>query len=605
MMTRLIPLFITMLGNKGLGLSALHFSGQTVGRITVLTILYLLFPASYAAGLPAAATPGGALPQLEDIVTEPFVYPNTVPQELPQIERPDEIDAPRMLVKGFRIKGVQNHGSIDISQQSIEQLVVAKAQELVNGDAAKGFTLSMFEDITRAISLYYRQRGFFLARAYIPEQKIFDGIVIINIVEGFLDQIAYDGNDLYSNEQLDELFEPLKGESVFLDDFEQAIFQANDYPGLVTSALFGPGLKPGSAAVRVNIQERASDGFISFDNYGSIYTGEDRLRGSYQWNNLFGNADRLDVNAIMTFAPQNSMYFDVAYQQPLMDNRYMVGGFFGSNNFDVGGNLSDLGINGTSTIINGFMTRIITRDRTERLTTGVELSLKESESLVVSSVDSSDKLAVIDFSGAYYGTSWSGYGHYQQISVNLSLGLEDFLGSMDSNGDGITGRQGETGGNAGGGFTKLSFEYLRIIPLKEFQKLVFKLSGQTSSDLLTSLEQFSLGGPDTVRAYPVAEALMDTAWLFSAEWRANASPEIPQTWLYGLEFSVFYDWAQGSLNDPLPNDIDSVSLAGLGVGMDFRPFNKFRARIQYAISLGDEPSENQTLPIYFSLQYDF
>ena len=98
---------------------------------------------------------------------------------------------------------------------------------------------------------------------------------------------------------------------------------------------------------------------------------------------------------------------------------------------------------------------------------------------------------------------------------------------------------------------------------------------------------------------------MDTAWLFSTEWRANASSEIPQTWLYGLEFSVFYDMAQGSLNDPLTNDVDKVSLSGLGVGMDFRPFNKFRARFQYSFDLGDEPSDNQSLPFYFSLQYDF
>ncbi len=558
-----------------------------------------------AADLPAAATPGGALPKLDDVITEPFVYPNTVPQEQPQAERPDELDAPRMLVKGFRIKGVQNHQSLDINQQTVEQLVVAKARELVAGDAASGFTLSMFEDITRAISLYYRQRGFFLARAYIPAQKISAGIVTINVVEGFLDQITYNGNRLYSNEQLDELFDPLKGKSIFLGDFEQAIFQLNDYPGLRANVLFGPGLKPGSAAIRVNTEEQSSTGFISFDNYGSTYTGEDRLRGNYQWNNLFGTADRLDVNAILTFDPPNSTYFDVAYQQPLLDNRYLVGGFFGSNDFDVAGNLKDLGINGSSTIINGYMTRIVSRDRAGRLTVGVDLSLKESESLVISTLDSRDKLTVIDFSGAYSGTSWSDSGHYQQVSLVLSLGLEDFLGSMDSNGDGLTGRQGESGDNAGGGFTKLSFEYLRMIPLTAFQNLVFKFSGQTSSDLLTSLEQFSLGGPDTVRAYPVAEALMDTAWLFSAEWRANASSEMPKTWLYGLEFSVFYDLAKGSLNDPLKNDIDSISLSGIGAGVDFRPFNKFRARIQYSFDLGDEPSDNQSLPFYFSLQYDF
>ncbi len=580
------------------------FPAQAMGLFGGLALVCFT-GVSLAAGLPPAATPGGALPKLNDVITEPFVYPNTIPQELPEIERRDEIDAPRMLVKGFRIKGVQNHQAVEINQLAIEQLVVAKARELVAGDAASGFTLSMFEDITQAISLYYRQRGFFLARAYIPAQKISDGIVTINIVEGFLDQVLYEGNSLYSNDQLDELFGPLKDKAIYLQDFEQVIFQANDYPGLRANVLFGPGLKPGSAAVRVNAEEQSSSGFVSYDNYGSIFTGENRLRGNYQWNNALGYADRIDVNAILTLSPENSTYFDAAYQQPVLDNRYIAGGFFGSNDFDVGGNLSDLGINGSSTIISGFMTRIITRSRTERLTAGVDLSLKESESLVVNTLDSRDKLTVIDLSGTYAGTSWSSSGHYQQISIVLSLGLDDFLGSMDSNGDGLTSRQGENGDNAGGDFTKLSFEYLRMIPLTTFQNLMLKFSGQTSSDLLTSLEQFSLGGPDTVRAYPVAEALMDTAWLFSAEWRARASSEFPLTWLNGLEFSVFYDLAKGSLNDPLKNDVDSVSLSGIGLGADFRPFNKLRARFQYSFDLGDEPSDNQSLPFYFSLHYDF
>ena len=558
-----------------------------------------------AVDLPAGATPGGALPKLDEVITEPFVYPNALPPEQAPVARPDELDAPRMIVKGFRIRGIKPRESVGISQASIEQLVVARAKALVEGEASSGFTLGMFEDITRAISRYYRERGFFLARAFIPEQKVADGIVSINIIEGILDQITYEGNELYSDEQLDELFGPLQGESIFLDDFERAIFIANDFPGLKANVLFGPGLKPGSAAVQINTDEESSQGFVSFDNYGSSFTGENRIRGSYLWNNLFGQADRLDVNVIYTIDPANSTYFDVAYQQPLLDHRYMVGGFFGKNDFDVGGALADLDINGSSTIINGYMTRIITRNRTERITAGVDLSLKTAESRVIRTVNSEDKLTVIDLSAAYSGTSWSGSGHYQQMSVTLGLGIPEFLGSMDSDGSGDSAREGDSGDKAGGDFTKLSFEYLRLIPYKPFQSILLKFSGQMSSDLLTSLEQYSLGGPDSVRAYPVAEVLMDEAWLFTAEWRANASSEVPKSWLNGLEFSVFLDYAQGSLNDALTNEIDSVTLSGIGVGIDVKPFNKFNARVQYAFDLGDEPSDEQSLPFYFSLRYDF
>ena len=123
--------------------------------------------------------------------------------------------------------------------------------------------------------------------------------------------------------------------------------------------------------------------------------------------------------------------------------------------------------------------------------------------------------------------------------------------------------------------------------------------------LVSSVEQFSLGGPDTVRAYPVAESLVDKALLLSAEWRADASPDIPKNWLNKLQFSIFYDYAKGSLNDPLTNDIASVSLSGLGFGLQVVPFNKVTAKVQVAFDLGDEPLGSQSLPFYFSLKYDF
>ena len=162
----------------------------------VPVILLLCTSPGFAADVPAAATPGGAAPILNaDQLNEPFVYPNTVPVEPEEDAVPiEDPDAPRMLVKGFRLNGVYPHESLGINQRAVELVVREKAQALVAGEAARGFTLSMFESITKSIATFYRERGFFLARAYIPAQKVDDGIVAINVVEGFLDQVVYNGN---------------------------------------------------------------------------------------------------------------------------------------------------------------------------------------------------------------------------------------------------------------------------------------------------------------------------------------------------------------------------------------------------------------------------
>jgi len=557
--------------------------------------------------LPPAATPGGALPKLDQRTPEPFVYPETVlPSEQPAVPAaPTETDAPRMLVRGFRVQGVIEHEELGITQQAVEQLVVAEARKLIAAETEQGFTLVMFESLTRAISGFYRGRGFFLARAYVPEQKVNDGIVSINIVEGFLDQVVFRNNDLYSDEQLDDLFDDLIGEAVFLDDIERVIFIANDLPGLGASALFGPGLKPGSAAIQVTTSEDPSSGFVSWDNYGSFYTGEQRLRLNYVRHNLLGNADRIDMNAMYNLDPQNGTYFDINYGQPVLNYDFNAGGGFIWNSFDVGGELEDLKINGETTIVNGHLTYFYKRKRNARMSATVDLALKESESLVINTTDSRDKLTVLSLQGLYQGTSWSGSGAYQQLAATLSLGLDEFLGSMDSDGDGMSGRTGGSGDFAGGDFTKLNIDYLHVKQLANLQSLTFKFSAQITSDLLTSLEQFALGGPDTVRAYPVGEALVDEVVLMNLEWRARASRHTPLNFLNGLQYLAFFDYADGSLNDPLNNEVDEVKFYDFGFGLEIEPYRKYRASITYAFDLGDEPSDNQSLPFYFNLQYDF
>jgi len=577
-------------------------------RLVCAAILYLVSPQllAQAVGLPPAATPGGALPRLDQREPEPFVYPGiTVPDERAAPAAPVDPDAPRMPVRGFRVRGVVEREELGITQQAVEQLVVEEARKLIAAETEEGFTLAMFESLTRAISSFYRGRGFFLARAYVPEQKVNDGIVTINIVEGYLDQVVFTNNELYSDDQLDDLFDGLVGESVYLDDIERIIFIANDLPGLGASALFGPGLEPGSAAIQVTTNEDPSSGFVSWDNHGSFYTGEQRLRLNYVRHNLLGNADRIDMNAMYNLDPQNGMYFDINYGQPVLNYDFNAGGGFLWNTFDVGGELEDLKINGETRIANGHLTYFYRRKRDERMSATVDLALKESESFVINTTDSRDKLTVLSLQGLYQGTSWSSGGAYQQLAVTLSLGLDDFLGSMDSNGDEMSGRTGGSGDYAGGDFTKLNIDYLIVKQLASLQSLTFKFSAQSTSDLLTSLEQYALGGPDTVRAYPVGEALMDEAWLMNLEWRARASPETPLNFLNGLQYLAFIDYARGALNDPLNNETDEVKFYDIGFGLEIRPYRKYRASITYAFDLGDEPSDNQSLPFYFNLQYDF
>jgi len=577
--------------------------------------MYLLggtLSVAIAAGVPGGITPGGAMPQIQE-KPEPFVYPNIEKPAMPERKViDDDPAAPRMLLKGFELYGIKDRPQYDISLEKIQRLIAAETEAMLPPGGERLFTISMFEQIAVAITRYYRARGFFLARAYIPEQKVTNGIVKLQVVETYLDQIVFDGNTLYDDETMAILFEDLIGEPVYITDIEAAMFKLNDYPGLTASAVFGPGSEPGSAAIVMRAFEKSYENRISLDNYGSAFTGENRVLFHHDSNNLFGNADLLAINAMTSFSPANNQYVDFTYVQPVFKSLFKVGGGLAYNQFTVGEELEDLDINGDSIILKGFIDYRAVHTRTDSFNIIADLSLKQATSRVVDTVQAKDKLTVVRLDTVYSGIDRLLWTASHEAYFSVSVGLADFLGSMDSTGNGMSSRRGGSGATAttagtraGGDFTKFNFGYSRLQPTFNLQSLLFRFDMQVSSDLLTSLEQYSMGGPYNVRAYPVAEILVDNAMFASFEYIFTASPEIRQTWLNKLQLSVFFDYATGDLNDPILNSVSEATLSGVGIGIQAVPFDKVKARIDFARATGDEPSDLQSLPFYFSLEYVF
>ncbi len=556
----------------------------------------------------AAEVPYGVMPSLGDGIKEPSLYPEVIEKKAdkPQAATIDEPGAPRMQLKGFTIEGVVERPELGITLGKIQLLADEEAYRIAPYEASTGFSIGMLEKITSIITRYYRQKGFFLARAYIPEQTVKDGIVKISVMESALGIVAFDGNDLYADELLKQPFENIIGQAVFKDDIESALYTLSDYPGLEVKGIFGPGTQPGTAALLVRVDEAAIEGFVSVDNYGSVFTGENRIHFSYVINNAFGMADFLAFNLLPTLSPQNALYADVLYSLPVISSSYRAGGGLQMNQFEVGGDLKDLNIAGDTLVAYGFFSKQFIRSRTERLMANTGLYLKSAISKVGGNVSSEDKLTVIDFEGFYSGINPWLARSYHESSLHLSVGLGDFLGSTPSGGDALSSRTTGSGKKAGGDFMKINFSYFNLYKINELQSLLFRFDAQHTSDILMSLEQYSLGGVNSVRAYPTAEVLVDKASFFSFEWIVSTSPDYQLPWIKNLNTSVYLDYAKGTVIDPLVNEVATATLGGIGLGFETRPNKKFKARVDLTLSsIGDKPSDNQSLPFYFRMEYRF
>jgi hemolysin activation/secretion protein len=190
-----------------------------------------------------------------------------------------------------------------------------------------------------------------------------------------------------------------------------------------------------------------------------------------------------------------------------------------------------------------------------------------------------------------------------QLTVTYSHGFDDLFGSLTDY-DSQTGARASRL-DAGGKFDKVVAQVQRFQRITQNNALLIRASGQYSDDILVSLEQFSIGGPDTVRAYPSAEFLGDTAGFASLEWVVNAPGFASRPAFWGrswgqiLQASVFVDYATGRLNQVLSGEDDRIDLSGWGVALQLSVPGRFFARVDVATPLSSQDPSNGRDPQYF------
>ena len=149
--------------------------------------------------------------------------------------------------------------------------------------------------------------------------------------------------------------------------------------------------------------------------------------------------------------------------------------------------------------------------------------------------------------------------------------------------------------------------------LTQSTSILLRVDGQYSDDPLVSLEQFSLGGPNSVRAYSVSEVLAERGGVASLELILGA-PGIARhpafgsyTWGQLLQLSLFADYAKGWLNPPLLSVKDrSTELSGVGGALQFSVPGRVFARLEVATPLSNRPVGNGRDPqFYFRLGASF
>ena len=366
-------------------------------------------------------------------------------------------------------------------------------------------------DVCQIIDLCYAKKGYFLARAYPPPQTIEDGVLTIEVIEGRLGNIEVVGNKHYSESFIKSYFSSLKGKSLRYDDFIKALMLLNDNSDLMAGAVFEKGKEFGTADVVLRVKDgRPIHLYLNGNNYGRNLTTNVRAGGRFDWGNVITQGDKFSVAQVVGF-PINALYFtDVSYTVPINRIGTSLEAAYLFSKFKIE-ELTRLHLKGSSNIATLKVNQAVLRRRTYSLDFFSYFDYKQIENFVLSHRTSYDKLRVMT-AGILLDHFDPSRGR-DYLNVRFAAGIPNFLGGLKP----VDSQSSRIGG--GGRFFILNIDYDRIQQLPKDCYIYLHGSGQLSPSKLTLPEQIYIGGVDTVRGFPLAEALGDSGYYANFEFR--------------------------------------------------------------------------------------
>ncbi len=518
----------------------------------------------------AAPAPGGSIPLLQ------IPPPPEQPHQPPSLEIRERTSTPA-------VESVDT-SKIRVNQIRLEGNPIYSESELL---AISGFvpgsdlTLTELRAISASIAEFYHQNGYFLTQAYLPAQDIKEGIVTIAVVPGQYGKVTINNETNLSNGLANQLIGGVdSGDLVESGPLETRLLLLSDLPGVEVNSTLVPGAAPGTSDLNVNLTPgRRVTGSIDADNAGLPATGEYRLGGTINVNNLAGLGD---VASLRLLSSGTGMTYGRGSYQ-FQAGRATLGAAYTQLGYKLGDEFEDLGVHGTARIASVYGSYPLIRTRDTNLYAQLGVDARSYKDEIDLTNTETRKRAYVLMPGIY-GNHRDNFGGGGLTAYGLTLSV----GKLDIRSDDAR-RFDEATADTQGGYGKLAFNAMRLQRVTDSVSFYAAINGQVASKNLDIWEKMELGGMYGVRAYPAGTAVGDQGYIINLEARYLLPTQ--STGLPGrMHLLALFDTGtiQYNKNSWTSSD-NTVSVHGAGVGVMWSDLNNFALKGYYARKIGSTP----------------
>ncbi|HUK09657.1 MAG TPA: ShlB/FhaC/HecB family hemolysin secretion/activation protein [Stellaceae bacterium] len=472
----------------------------------------------------------------------------------------------------FELRGITIVGA--------KALTDAELQAIYNPYIGKQIGFSDLLNIASAIEAAYRDKGYAIVRAYVPPQRVGNGIFTINVVEGYVNAIAIDGGDAGVRDLVTAYTAPITAaRPLEIGSVERGLLLSNDLPGVQASALLRPSPdQPGASDMVVTVNQTPLTGGLNFDNRGSPFTDLWTIGGDVEWNSPTGSADQFYGNVQMAPDPSERIEGTVRYQHPLGTNGLTASVYTTVSNGAPVGVANGISVTTNSIAVGPRLSYPIIRSRNETLNIEGGWTYQDATVNAAGMQFSHDHWNVLDV-GATYSQNGFWEGNTTGV-IDIAQGLQIF-GATENDSPSLSRIGAHTD------FTKITFTLKRAQLLWGPISAFVWLQGQWSPVPLVVGEQITFGGYEIGRGYWPSALSGDSGVGGSGELRYDH--QFTDSFIQTVQPYIFFD--TGKIWNHIGNTPNqAVASTGVGVRLSL-PLN-ITGDVEFASMLLGVPGSN-------------
>ncbi len=489
-----------------------------------------------------------------------------------------------------------------LNEVTVNGTTVAEAGALdaFYGDAiGKPVSLKDLNVIADKMTASMRNQGYLLYKVIVPEQKIADGRVRLQAIEGFINQVVVEGgfpgrSDLWRHwtRKIQQT------RPITVEVLERYTLLANDQFGFTVKSVLRPSEDvPGASDLVLKVTHKPIDASLSIDNRASETTGPREGTLTASASNVLRGSEKFTLTYNIG-ADRDAQEYIGLQADMMLNGEGTTATFSGSSSTSApGDSLKDLELTSDTLVFAASLNHPLLRRRDETLKLFGGFTITNSDSDALSARLYEDKLRTLN-GGISYSLKDSFDGE-NAVTMQFSQGFEWF-GASEEDTD-LRSRS-----NGQNDFSKMTVDASRLQRLPKNFSLSATFTGQWASAPLLSSEEFSFGGSSYGRAYDSSEITGDHGMALALELQHTSQPGVP--YVKYLQPYAFWDFGSTWDIDADGDDEDSAlrtgASAGLGVRLGLTDY--FSASLEFAKPLtrawasADEGEENDPR-LFFSL----